>query len=104
MTTQETPETFINETEGEETITIPSRVVRQLRAASYALGGLTVSQIAEALLADHDPDMLIESVSRAYKWTDAAEKRRLKEAKSLATYCGSDWEEFFRLAARMQPF
>ena len=103
MTTQETPESFTQEVEGEETITLPAYVVRQLKAASYAVGGLTVSQVAEAMLADHDPSMLVENLSRAFVWTDPAEKIRIKEAQRLATYCGGDWEEFFTLAARMQP-
>jgi len=105
MKTKETPLTFSPEVEeGIISIKLPAYLIRRLRAASYALGGLTVEQIAEKLLTMGDAIYVIDFQEVAWEWTDPAEKKRLKKAKAIARKSRGDWDDFCELAASLPPF
>jgi hypothetical protein len=70
---------------------VPAETLANIRAVSYALGGLTVQQLAEDRLRDFlfmAPGDILASEEYSWTWDDPDERARLDEAKEIAEECG----------------
>lgn len=95
MTSQVSPEEFSSPYQNGKarvtlSITIPAETLANIRAISYALGGLSVEQ----LVADNlrvfmfmAPEDIIANLEDAWVWDDPEEQARLEEAKRIAHEC-----------------
>jgi hypothetical protein len=89
-------------------LTLPAETLANIRAVSYAVGGLSVEQLIEAQLRIYlfmAPGDMVGNQMEAWEWDEPDEQARLAEAQEIARECGDDWPVFrAKVAAKLPPF
>jgi hypothetical protein len=86
---------------GKETVTftveMPAETLANMRAVSYALGGLSVEQLIEDSLRIFlfmGPQDILANQEDSWIWDDEGERERLERAKEIARACWDHWPAF----------
>jgi hypothetical protein len=89
------------------TLTLPAETLANIRAVSYAIGGLSVEQLIEGSLRVFmymGPQDIIANQEDAWIWDEPDEQARLAEAKAIARACEGSWPAFRAEVADLRPF
>ena len=100
---------------------MPAQTLANIRAVSYALGGLSVEQLVEDSLRVfmfRAPQDIIAEQEESWDWDEPGEQARLQEAKAIAEDCEQKavrngctvaiaedvWPVFRAEVAKLRPF